>query len=82
MLCTPLPRAGFAVPGGHGGAEGEGKGMAPLPSVPGRSREEGGAMHGQNEENEGLKAGVSCAALLERLPSVWRLDRAARPAPR
>ncbi len=39
-------------------------------------------MHGQNEENEGLKAGVSCAALLERLPSVWRLDRAARPAPR
>ena len=33
-------------------------------------------MHGQNEENERLKAGVSCAALLERLPPVWRLDRA------
>ncbi len=33
-------------------------------------------MHGQNEENEGLKASVSCAALLERLPPVWRLDRA------
>ena len=33
-------------------------------------------MHGQNEENERLKASVSCAALLERLPPVWRLDRA------
>ncbi len=33
-------------------------------------------MHGQNEENEGLKASVSCAALLERLPPVWQLDRA------
>ena len=33
-------------------------------------------MHGQNEENERLKARVSCAALLEWLPPVWRLDRA------
>jgi hypothetical protein len=33
-------------------------------------------MHGQNEGNEGLKARVSCAALLEWLPPVWRLDRA------
>lgn len=33
-------------------------------------------MHGQNEETERLKASVSCAALLERLPPVWRLDRA------
>ena len=31
-------------------------------------------MHGQNEETERLKASVSCAALLERLPPVWRLD--------
>ena len=28
----------------------------------------------QNTEIEWLKAGVSCAALLERLPPVWRLD--------
>ncbi len=33
-------------------------------------------MHGRNEENQGLKARVSCAALLEWLPPVWRLDRA------
>ena len=33
-------------------------------------------MHGQNEEAERLKVSVSCAALLERLPPVWRLDRA------
>jgi hypothetical protein len=33
-------------------------------------------MHEQNAEIEWLKAGVSCAALLERLPPVWRLDRA------
>ena len=33
-------------------------------------------MHGQKEGNERLKASVSCAALLERLPPVWRLDRA------
>jgi hypothetical protein len=30
----------------------------------------------QNTEIEWLKAGVSCAALLERLPPVWRLDHA------
>ena len=30
----------------------------------------------QNAEIEWLKAGVSCAALLERLPPVWRLDHA------
>ena len=30
----------------------------------------------QDEEIERLKASVSCAALLERLPPVWRLDRA------
>jgi hypothetical protein len=32
-------------------------------------------MSEQNAEIEQLKAGVSCAALLERLPPVWRLDR-------
>ena len=30
----------------------------------------------QDSEIEWLKASVSCAALLERLPPVWRLDRA------
>jgi hypothetical protein len=33
-------------------------------------------MNEQDAEIEQLKAGVSCAALLERLPPVWRLDRA------
>jgi hypothetical protein len=33
-------------------------------------------MNEQNAEIERLKAGVSCAVLLERLPPVWRLDRA------
>jgi hypothetical protein len=33
-------------------------------------------MSEQDAEIERLKAGVSCAALLERLPPVWRLDPA------
>jgi Toprim-like/Protein of unknown function (DUF3991) len=33
-------------------------------------------MSGQDEDIEQLKASVSCAALLERLPPVWRLDAA------
>ena len=33
-------------------------------------------MSGQDEDIQQLKAGVSCAALLERLPPVWRFDRA------
>jgi hypothetical protein len=33
-------------------------------------------MSGQDAEIEWLKASVNCAALLERLPPVWRLDRA------
>ena len=33
-------------------------------------------MSEQDTEIEWLKASVSCAALLERLPPVWRLDRA------
>ena len=33
-------------------------------------------MSKQDTEIEWLKAGVNCAALLERLPPVWRLDRA------
>ena len=33
-------------------------------------------MSGQDAEIQHLKASVSCAALLERLPPVWRLDRA------
>ena len=33
-------------------------------------------MSEQDAEIEWLKAGVSCAALLERLPPVWQLDRA------
>jgi hypothetical protein len=33
-------------------------------------------MNEQDREIEWLKAGVSCAALLERLPPPWRLDRA------
>ena len=33
-------------------------------------------MNEQDAEIEWLKTGVSCAALLERLPPVWRLDRA------
>ena len=45
-------------------------------SLPRRSREEDGAMSEQDEDIEWLKANVSCAVLLERLPPVWRLDRA------
>src|ERR1700679_622301 len=44
--------------------------------LPRRSREEDGAMSEQEKDIERLKAGVSCAVLLERLPPVWRLDRA------
>jgi hypothetical protein len=33
-------------------------------------------MSEQDKDIERLKAGVSCAVLLERLPPVWRLDRA------
>ena len=33
-------------------------------------------MSGHDAEIQHLKASVSCAALLERLPPVWRLDRA------
>jgi hypothetical protein len=33
-------------------------------------------MNGQDEDIQQLKASVSCAALLERLPPVWRFDRA------
>ena len=33
-------------------------------------------MSEQDAEIEWLKAGVSCAVLLERLPPVWQLDRA------
>jgi len=33
-------------------------------------------MSGQDAEIQHLKANVSCAVLLERLPPVWRLDRA------
>jgi hypothetical protein len=33
-------------------------------------------MNGHDEDVDELKAGVSCAALLERLPPVWWLDRA------
>ena len=33
-------------------------------------------MNEQDQEIEQLKAGVSCAVLLERLPPVWQLDRA------
>ena len=32
-------------------------------------------MSGHDAEIQHLKASVSCAALLERLPPVWRLDR-------
>src|SRR5580700_877464 len=45
--------------------------MCCLPAA--RSQEEHGAMSEQDIER--LKASVSCAALLERLPPVWRLDR-------
>src|SRR3984885_817654 len=43
--------------------------------LPCRSREEDGAMSEQDKDVEWLKANVSCAVLLERLPPVWRLDR-------
>src|ERR1700679_86068 len=43
--------------------------------LPRRSREEDGAMSEQDKDVEWLKANVSCAVLLERLPPVWRLDR-------
>src|ERR1019366_364955 len=33
-------------------------------------------MNGHDEDVDELKVGVSCAALLERLPPVWWLDRA------
>src|ERR1019366_9579356 len=39
-------------------------------------RAEQEAMSGQDAEIQQLKAAVSCAALLERLPPVWRFDRA------
>src|ERR1700722_9834468 len=48
----------------------------PFPLLPTRSRKEFGAMSEQDAEIEWLKAEVNCAALLERLPPVWRLDRA------
>ena len=32
-------------------------------------------MSEQDKDIERLKASVSCAVLLERLPPVWRLDR-------
>ena len=38
-------------------------------------------MSEQDTEIEWLKASVSCAALLERLPPVWRLDRAESTPP-
>src|ERR1700733_13144654 len=44
--------------------------------LPCRSREEDGAMSEQDKDVEWLKAKVSGAVLLERLPPVWRLDRA------
>src|ERR1700689_3581096 len=44
-------------------------------SLPRRSREEDGAMNEQDKDVEWLKANVSCAVLLDRLPPVWRLDR-------
>jgi hypothetical protein len=46
----------------------------PLPADP---REEFGAMNDQDAEIEWLKAEVTCAVLLERLPPVW-LSAAAR----
>jgi Toprim-like/Protein of unknown function (DUF3991) len=49
--------------------------MEQLPPLPSQSREEHGAMNKQDAEIERLKAGVSCAVLLERLPPPWRLDR-------
>src|ERR1035437_9964070 len=48
-------------------------GVVPLP---GRSPEEHRTMNKQDPEIEWLKAGVSCAALLERLQPPWQLDRA------
>src|ERR1035437_2029877 len=56
--------------------------MTPPPPLPGRSREEHGPMSEQDAEIEWLKAGVSCAALLERLPPPWRLDPAPTTRPR
>ena len=38
-------------------------------------------MSEQDAEIERLKASVSCAALLERLPPVWRLDRCGKHPP-
>ena len=32
-------------------------------------------MRSQDEELEQMRAGVSCAVLLERLPPPWRLDK-------
>src|ERR1700679_3784963 len=43
--------------------------------LPRRSREEDGAMSEQDKDVEWLKANVSCAVVLERLPPVWRLAR-------
>ena len=54
----------------------KGKHAEPFPTLPSQSREEHGAMSEQDTEIEWLKAEVNCAALLERLPPVWRLDRA------
>jgi hypothetical protein len=41
-----------------------------------RFQKERGAMSKQDTEIAWLKAHVNCAALLERLPLVWRFDRA------
>jgi hypothetical protein len=54
--------------------------MEPFPPLPGKSREEHGAMSEQDAEIEWLKAGVSCAALLERSPPVWRSTARKAPA--
>ena len=69
---APLPRAGFAVAGKGGRGDGK-RGNAP---APGRNRNrEHRDMAGQDSELDLFRNGVSCAALLERLPPPWRLDR-------
>jgi hypothetical protein len=74
VLRTPLPRAGFAVSENHLGSVEQRGNMEHRFCWAIQAEQE--AMSEQDAEIQQLKAGVSCAMLLERLPPVWRLDHA------
>ncbi len=71
---APLPRLRFAVFGPHGGEVERMARHGPARTPADRKREHR-AMVGRDAELELLRTGVSCAAVLERLPPAWNLDR-------